>query len=68
MQNISSGDANSFSDSQEFPQIVWNPKVHYRTHKSPPPVPILRQISPVHASASSFTKVHFIIILVSPPQ
>ena len=30
--------ANWFAASQEIPRISRNPKVHYRTHKRPPPV------------------------------
>ena len=36
-------EANWFAASQEIPRISRNPKVHYRTHKRPPPVSILGQ-------------------------
>ena len=41
-----SWEANWFVASQEIPRISRNPKVHYRTHKRPPPVSILGQPKP----------------------
>ena len=45
-------EANCFAVSQEIPRISRNPKVHYRTHKRPPPVSILGQPNPVHIPTS----------------
>ena len=44
--------ADWFAASQEIPRISRNPKVHYRTHKRPPPVSILGQPNPVHIPTS----------------
>ena len=51
-----------FAVNQEIPRILWNPKVHYRTYKRPPPVPVLNQLHPVPTTPSHFLKFHLNII------
>jgi hypothetical protein len=37
---------------KKFPAFLWNQKVHHRTHKRPPPIPVLGQPNPVHIPTS----------------
>ena len=54
--------------SQEIPRISRNPKVHYRTHKRPPPVSILGQPNPVHIPTSHLLEIRPSIIHPSTPR
>ena len=52
-----SWEANWFAASQEIPRTSRNLKVHYRTHKHPPPVSILGPPNPVHIPTSHLLEI-----------
>ena len=56
-----SWEANLSAASQETPRISRNPKVHYSTHKCPPPVSILGQPNPVHIHTSHLLEIVLIL-------
>jgi len=68
MQQALSWEANSSWGSQELPQILWNPKAHYRVQKSQLLVPVLSQMNPVCTLWSYFFKIWFNIGFLSVPK
>jgi len=62
MKQNPSSEANSHSASQEIRRLLWNPKVHYRVHNSPPLVPIVNQKNLVQTIPPYFSEIHSNII------
>jgi hypothetical protein len=58
MELSPSSGATNCAATQELPSNLWNPKVHYSVHNSPPLVPILSH--PHHPIL--FSKIHFNIV------
>jgi hypothetical protein len=50
-------EADSHSASEEIPRSLWDPKSHYRVHKTPQLVPILSQMNPAHTFRTIFAKI-----------
>ena len=54
-----------FAANQEIPRILWNPKVHYRTHKAPATCPYPEPTPSSPHNPSNFLKIHLNIIFPS---
>jgi hypothetical protein len=44
--------------NQEIPNIVWNPKFHYRVHEKSPLVPSLGKKNSAHITPACILEVH----------
>jgi hypothetical protein len=62
MELSTTREATSRTVTREPPNILWNPKVHYRIYERSPLVPILGQTEPVHTTTSYLSKIHLNIV------
>jgi hypothetical protein len=57
MELLTTREPTSCADSRQFPSILWYQKVHYRIHKSSPPVSTPSQTNLFHTTQSYFQKI-----------
>jgi len=60
---VSCASSTSVSARQEITRTLWKPEVHYNPHNSPPFVPVLSQINPVHALPSYSFSIYWNTVL-----
>jgi len=65
MEQGPSTEAKIHSASPETSHILWNPKIHYCVHESPPLFPTLSQLHPVHKLSPYFSKFHCSTVFTS---
>jgi len=65
MERSPSWEAHNHRLSQGISRILRNPEVHCHFHNSPPPVPILSHINPIHTFPHYFPNMHSNIIFPS---
>jgi len=63
MEQSPSTEVSSHSASQEISRLLYNLKIHYRVHSSPPLVSILSQMHQFHVLSPCFPKINSNIIL-----
>jgi len=68
MEHSPSWEANRCSASQKIPRILWNPKVHYRIYKCPPPFTIVSHTNSSQATPFHSLKIYFNIMFPSTPR
>ena len=57
-----------WSASQPVPRILWNLRVHYREHNSPPVIHTLKQINPVQVLSSCYLNTYTSNVVPSMPR
>ena len=65
MEQIKFLEAIHFPANHKFSFFLLKPNFHYHIHKFTSPVPIHRQLNPVHAHTSRYLKIHRFIIFTS---
>jgi hypothetical protein len=62
MELSPSREAVNHAATQILPNTLWNTKVNFRAHKTPPLVPILSQINLIHTTPTYRSKINFKIL------